>query len=175
MALLVTALGAFPASAGAGPHGLLTGFTDDEAFGGLGQAERQVALPHVRAAGGSVVRFTVSWTVVAPTAPPDVATARDPAWSGYHWGTVDAAIKDITAAGLQPLPVVYYAPAWAEGPGRPTVSRAAPAGSWRPSAEAYGNFAYAVATRYSGRFPDPSVAGATLPHQPAVGPPRTPL
>ena len=52
------------------------------------------------------------------------------------------------------------APAWAEGTRRPPSSDA---GTWRPSAQAFGRFARAVALRYSGRYPDPLHPGHVLP------------
>jgi hypothetical protein len=85
---------------------------------------------------------------VAPERPPTAADAVNPSWSGYRWGNVDAEVSDALAAGIQPLLLVNNAPAWAEGPDRPKVSRKAPFGSWRPSAVDFGRFAQAAARRY---------------------------
>jgi hypothetical protein len=61
------------------------------------------------------------------------------------------------------LLMMYAAPSWAEGAGRP--ANAIP-GSWRPDPAALGQFMGAVARRYSGAYPDPVVPGATLPQVP---------
>jgi hypothetical protein len=52
------------------------------------------------------------------------------------------------------------APTWAEGPNMP---KSATAGSWDPSATDFGQFAQAIATRYSGSFADPLNPGQMLP------------
>jgi hypothetical protein len=56
---------------------------------------------------------------------------------------------------------VGTAPTWAEGPGRPS-HEVAPPGSWKPYPRPFGEFARALATRYSGAF-DPPGAAPTLP------------
>jgi cellulase (glycosyl hydrolase family 5) len=150
--LLITAL----TSAGAAEtaharHGLLTGFTDIDAFQSLGPAQTQTAFAHARGAGGSVVRLAYSWRDVVTAEPPTAAAASDPSWSGYNWAPVDRAVREATAAGLRVLLSWTGAPDWAEGRGRPSLRRAPP-GTWRPSATDYGHFARAVALRYSGRY-----------------------
>jgi hypothetical protein len=141
-------------------HGLLTGFTDIDAFQTLSPAQTQTAFAHARGAGGSVVRLAYSWRGVAAAEPPTAAAAGDPSWSGYNWAPVDRAVREATAAGLTVLLSWTGAPDWAEGSGRPSLRRAPP-GSWRPSAADYGRFARAAALRYSGRYPDP--LGGVLP------------
>lgn len=47
--------------------------------------------------------------------------------------------------------MITGAPAFAEGPNRPSTSTALP-GTWRPRAGAIADFGHAIATRYSGRF-----------------------
>jgi hypothetical protein len=154
---VVLTLVAAPAAHGAG---LRLGFTDENAFARATDGDAALDLQRVAGAGGSVVRFELKWRAVAPAAPPDDATARDPGWSGYDWSGVDQTVRRIRAAGLDPLPIVHSAPAWAEGPGRATDARS---GTWNPSAAAYGAFAVALARRYSGTYPDPTGAGGALP------------
>jgi hypothetical protein len=159
-ALVLVALGS-PAAAGA-RGSLLTGFTDIAAYQGS-EATRQIALQHTVDARASLVRYSVTWAEIEPQRPPDRATARDPGWLGYRWDHVDAIVRDIAAAGLRPVPTFLVAPRWAEGPNRPRISARAPRGTWRPSPEAFGDFIYAMARRYSGQYPDPQRPGATLP------------
>ena len=54
--------------------------------------------------------------------------------------------------GLDVLFTVYRAPGFAEGPNRPPVNQQAPQGSWKIEPAELGDFATALATRYSGKF-----------------------
>src|SRR5204863_1426434 len=73
---------------------------------------------------------------------------------------LDVALRAAKAAGLDPLLVPFVAPDRAEAPGR---WRYATAGTWAPRPEALGDFATALARRYSGAFADPLLRGAALP------------
>lgn len=154
---------AWTASPQAAPHGLATGFNDFNAFQELQGSERALALQHARAADASIVRLLVSWSEVAPTAPPNIGATRDPGWVGYNWDATDSAIRAASAAGLKVLFSATAAPGWAEGPNRPPISASAPPGTWRPSPAAFGAFAQAAAKRYSGRYPDPDRPSSFLP------------
>ncbi|UUY02905.1 hypothetical protein LRS13_19795 [Svornostia abyssi] len=139
------------------------GFTDERTLQLGSTTDAGAGLANARTAGASVWRFQLSWREVAPTQPPNLATARDPGWEGYRWTRTDEHVRRLASAGLQPLPFVFGAPAWAEGSGRPEASRTVPVGVWKPNAAAYGAFATAVARRYSGTYPDPTRPGTTLP------------
>ena len=154
---------ALPVSGLAATHGLLTGFTDFDAFQNATAPDRDIAFQHARGAGASIIRFTWSWAAAAPHAPAKLADTRDPAWPGYDWGFVDAVTRQAVAAGLTPLFEATGAPSWAEGPNRPRVSAQAPAGTWKPSPAAFEAFAEAAARRYSGHYPDPQNPGQFLP------------
>jgi hypothetical protein len=119
-------------------------------------------LARARQAGASVWELGISWAGVSPTRPATLADARNPAWSGYRWSSTDAALRAIAATGMQTLAVINGAPAWAEGPNRPSTS-VAPTGTWDPSATWFGAFATALAKRYSGTFADPAAPGSDLP------------
>lgn len=58
-------------------------------------------------------------------------------------------MRAIVAHGLTPFLTVTGAPSFAEGPHRP---RSADPGSWKPDPKAFGQFARALASRYSGSF-----------------------
>ena len=120
----------------------------------------QVWLQRSAAVGADVVRIDVGWP--APNTPtrPAGFNPRNPADPDYNFTTADAAIRLATQAGLRVLITFTGAPLWAEGPGRPAN---AAAGSWRPLPSALEDYGVALATRYSGRFPDPSNPGQTLP------------
>jgi hypothetical protein len=95
-----------------------------------------------RRAGASIARIDAYWREIAPTKPLLPTNPNDVA---YKWGTLDAAVADANAAGLEPLLTVSLAPNWAEGPGR---EGSAPPGTWKPDDEEFGDFARALAARY---------------------------
>jgi hypothetical protein len=130
--------------AGAGP--LRTGFVDGSILG----PQRQRVLAQGRRAGASVIRIDLVWAAVAPQRRPAAFEATDPGDPAYNWSVFDRVITDAVAAGYDPLVGIAWAPAWAEGggPGDPGTRRVDPV--------AFGQFARAAATRYSGTF----VAGA---------------
>ncbi len=111
--------------------------------------------------GSQVVRVTVNWRSVAPPTPRADFVASDPSSFGYYWVPIDAAIRAYSAAGLRVLVDINRAPNWAEAPGGPALRVAD--GSWKPIPAAVGQFATAIATRYSGHFPDPLQPGRFLP------------
>jgi len=93
-------------------------------------------------AGASIARIDAFWREIAPNKPLVPTNPNDPA---YNWGTLDGAVADANARGLDPLLTVVLAPNWAEGPNR---AGNAPPGTWKPDAEAFGDFGQAVAARY---------------------------
>jgi hypothetical protein len=110
--------------------------------------------------GASLDRIDVFWSHIAPAHPAAGFEASNPASPGYEWATLDAAVREAQAVGMGVLFTVYRAPTWAEGTERP---KGANPGSWEPSSAAYGEFAEALARRYSGTFPDPADPTRTLP------------
>ncbi len=137
-------------------RGIETGFAD-YFFESEEAADRARLLDEALAAGAGLVRLEASWRGVAPEAPAD---PTDPADTAYDFAVIDAAVRDASARGLEPMLNVAGAPEWAEGAGRPD-SEIAPSGSWRPDAAALGEFATALARRYSGDFVPPG--GEALP------------
>lgn len=158
--------------------GLARGISDPTLIMSPDASVREQALSRMRAAGASVVRIPVEWRYIAGSMPPAGASsvadapalagasplagfdASDPASPAYDFARVDAAVRSTVAAGLTPLLVVTAAPDFAEAPHR--WSYAYP-GTWDPSPAAFGEFATALARRYSGVFPDPLTPGRALP------------
>lgn len=97
-------------------------------------------------AHAGVVRLHVFWRSAAPTEPTDPLNPADPA---YQWGTLDGSVTDAAERGLKVLLTITSVPDWAEGANRPGNVNP---GSWKPNPNAYGEFAQAVAERYSGDF-----------------------
>lgn len=159
-ALLVAAIvssfaGASPAAAKP-KQGLLRGLADT-ALTAADEQQQDLVFDEAVSAGAGVVRLNLSWRVVAGAVPP--ATPQNPADPSYQWGETDQAVREAAQRGLEVLFTITRAPDWAEGGGRP-AQNVAPAGTWRPDPGAYGAFAQATATRYSGSFPDPTGAGS---------------
>lgn len=115
----------------------------------LGQ---QVAL--MNRLGVQLFRVELVWSFVAPQEPGGAtynsATARDPNWSGYHWGRWDMIVRLATAAGMQVVPMVVYTPDWASGVHTTTTG----GGPSDPPLDAryYADFVTAAATRYKGQI-----------------------
>jgi hypothetical protein len=137
-----------PAAHAAG--GLELGLSDPEFNGGDPPTQALAFDRSVQAGAGSVLIF-VDWRAVAPATRPSGSSASNPGFAGYNWTSTDTAVRDAAARGLRILLVVTHAPAWAEGPGRPSLAEA-PAGTWKPNPSDVGDFTRAIATRYSGSF-----------------------
>jgi hypothetical protein len=143
----------------ASAQGLRVGFADG-LFTSSEVSLRSEWLGRAPDTGASLVRMNVSWAQIAPKNRPAGFEAENPASPGYEWATLDAAVREASAEGLGILFTVYRAPAWAEVEERP---KSANAGSWEPSAGAFGEFAQALARRYDGAFPDPTDPNRSLP------------
>jgi hypothetical protein len=156
-ALLCVVAMALPAVVTAQP--LRFGFADG-LFSSTESSVRSEWLRRSTNTGANVVRINVFWNEIAPQTPPPGFEATDPGSPGYVWAPLDEIVREADADGLEILFTVYKAPAWAEGEGRP---HSAASGSWEPSRTAYGEFAQALAKRYSGKYRDPATPTAPLP------------
>lgn len=137
--------GAYPILAPRGP--LRTAVFDGRAFSGPDAA---LAFERTRQAGARFARLSVDWSVVAPKTLPPHFDSSSPTAPQYDWSAVDGQVRGALAAGLQPVLDVGNAPTWAS---RGTGSRPQD-GPVRPSARDFGDFATAIARRYSGRMPN---------------------
>ena len=151
---------AAPAGAGAAQRGLALGFLDG--VFGADAPERSIWLARAADSGSDILRVDIGW--VAGTKPADPRNPADPA---YRFQRADAAIADATSRGMRVLASFTGAPPWAEGPGRPA---SAETGSWKPDPAALEGYGAAVATRYSGTYPDPVRPGRMLPRVTAFQP-----
>jgi hypothetical protein len=103
---------------------------------------RLEAMDRARSNNATMLRTIVDWSKVAPERP---AKATDPFDSAYVFGDVDEFVRNAQQRGLEVLITLWGTPSWANGGQKP---QAMP----RKVAD-FQNFARAVATRYSGRFP----------------------
>jgi hypothetical protein len=150
VALLAAA--AFAVSLAAGPppaeaRGLTTGFSEDNMFYSPDAATRSYWFGRAAAARTQIARVNLYWRKVVGSSPP--ANPTSPADPDYDFSKLDRAVKSAAAHHLQLMITVFGAPAWAEGKNRPS---SAPVGTWKPDPQAYGQFAQALAKRYSGHF-----------------------
>jgi hypothetical protein len=135
---------------------LTLGFTDTS----FGTASGTPWYQRSAAAGADMVRIDIGWPVTNSATRPAGFDARNPADPHYDFSGADAAIKQAVADGLTVLVVFNGAPRWAEGPHPPASVQD---GTWRPNPQAIEDYGVALATRYSGHFPDPADPGQTLP------------
>lgn len=136
-------------------RGIDVGLTD----GVFNGAERAPWLDRAQSARAESILLGASWAGIAPGVKPSREQARNPGFSGYSWADLDASVRATAARGMRPSFLVTGAPAWAEGRKRPSFEKAA-AGTWKPSPSKLGDFARAIAKRYSGSFDPDGVLGA---------------
>jgi hypothetical protein len=141
-------LGAALAAAGpAHARTLQIGIADDAALFEGGRVADDL-VEDWRQVGVDTARIQVSWARVAPSPDSAVAPAgfrgddhRDPR---YQWSHIDAAMVRLTRVGIKPILMMDGPPPlWASG----NPARRNP--RYRPSATAFANFAFAVASRYA--------------------------
>lgn len=140
----LVALLAAPAPGAHAAKPLATGFADFL----YSSDESDLWLGRTVDANAGIVRINLYWSSVATSEP---ASPRDPADPAYNFSQIDTAVRGAEDHGLDVLLTVLSAPSWAEGPNRPPTSEIRP-GAWKPDPDAYGDFAHAVATRYSGSY-----------------------
>ena len=116
-------------------------------------SERALWLDRSAEANSNIARININWAHVLQGQPTLPGNPADPV---YRLESVDQAVIDAAARGHEILITIFHAPAFAEGPNRPPQDNDRPAGSWKPDPTALGQFAEALATRYSGNFPSPS-------------------
>ncbi|MEZ5062915.1 MAG: hypothetical protein R2700_15655 [Solirubrobacterales bacterium] len=150
---VLAAIALVPSAASAAS--IKTGFADS-LFSDPRSGVRNSWLNTAQDEGAGLIRVTVNWRSVTANSRPTDQT--DPADPDYHWATLDRTVKSAEARGLDVMFLLNTAPRWAEGNDRPSNAQQ---GSWKPDSAAFGRFGTALATRYSGSYPDPE--GGTLP------------
>jgi hypothetical protein len=133
-----------------------TTLQDDAQFLHRPAAQVRATAHRVAALGADRVRLTAGWSAIAPRprsrrmpgAPFDGADSAT--YPKGSWAALDTAVKAADAAGLKVMiDVGFWAPRWAVSRGSPNGR-----GRYRPDPELFGDFATAVAHRYSGSFRD---------------------
>jgi Cellulase (glycosyl hydrolase family 5) len=138
VALAVMAAIATPASYAA--QRMWVGFHDDPSF--RWSSERQALVAKSADANATIMRLLVQWNVVAKTRP---ASAADPFDTAYNFDDIDEAVLAAQENDMEVLLTISGTPRWANGGKAPNVMP-------RRVGD-FTNFARAIASRYSGRFP----------------------
>ncbi len=119
--------------------------------------------------GAGMVRVFVPWSLITKnptsTTTPSNFDATDPgAYPAGAWERWDTVVRDAKQLGIAvDFTIAGGAPRWADGRGIPSSAANNPYRAWYPSASKFGQFVRAVATRYSGTYPDPDNPGSDLP------------
>ena len=138
------------------------GFVDDVWFDGTQDGvSTQTWLANTRKTGAKIVQIEVDWTGIEPNAPAPGASLTNPAAPQFDFSSLDQRVQEIVSAGLTPVLLVTDAPQWAEGAGGSAALEAT--GGYKPNAKAFGALGQALATRYSGHYPNPAEPGKMLP------------
>jgi hypothetical protein len=128
VALLATAL---PAQASVGAQ---FGIQDDAwLMYGPGTLDERIST--LQGLGAGIVRVTLRWDQVAPTAPSQPTNPDDPA---YRWGVYGTTLDALHASGIPVLVTLYGSPRWANGGQSPT----------HLPQSGFGEFAAAAAARF---------------------------
>src|SRR5262245_1385900 len=133
---------ALQVSAAQAARGFATGLYDGD-FADGDTSTQTTAFDRAAQARANYTLVYVDWSRVAPYSRPVGFVPTNPADPNYNWATVDAAVRDASARGLTVMLAVVRAPAWAEGPGRPSQD-VAPVGTWRPNPVDVGEFSRAI-------------------------------
>jgi hypothetical protein len=163
-ALLACALAAGLTTSAQAHRAFQMGIYDPTAASGAAGAP--LNFDRMRDAGAGLTRVTVEWKGVVPNTADKPAgfDTRNPADPNYAWGSLDAFVRAAVARGLDPVVTSTGAPAWAEGnSAADRKRRTGDVATFNPNPAEYGNFGFAMATRYSGSFPDPANPGTNLP------------
>jgi Cellulase (glycosyl hydrolase family 5) len=138
VALAVTAAIATPASYAA--QRMWVGFHDDPSF--RWSSERQALVAKSAGTNATIMRLLVQWNIVAKTRP---ANAADPFDTAYNFDDIDEAVLAAQGDDMEVLLTISGTPRWANGGKTPNVMP-------RRVGD-FTDFARAIASRYSGRFP----------------------
>jgi hypothetical protein len=133
------------------------GFTDDVWFDAIGAQW----MPKTVVSGAKVALLEIDWSNVQASAPTRGEDPTSPSDPNYNFGYIDDVLRKFAGSGISAAFLVTAAPTWAEQPGGPADEEAA--GAYKPNAAALGQFATALAARYSGSYPDPQHPGRVLP------------
>jgi Cellulase (glycosyl hydrolase family 5) len=130
---------AFPVAASAYPR-MLIGFQDDPSF--RWRDDRANVFDLAERANAGIARTTVYWSRIAESKPTD---ATNPFDSAYVFDDLDEFVRSAGMHGMEVMLTIWGTPSWANGGKGQNYAPTSPS--------SLQNFARALATRYSGRYP----------------------
>ncbi|MFT4034465.1 MAG: hypothetical protein QM679_02690 [Patulibacter sp.] len=141
------------------------GISDGRVLASADPQLRAAGIGVAHAVGARIGRIPIGWSSVSTsegfTRPTTAGVPlSEPSSPGYRWERIDAAVRDLAAAGLVPVAYFTAAPLWAQSAPRYVY---AAHGTWAPRPADLADFASAVARRYDGSYPDPLYPGHPLP------------
>jgi hypothetical protein len=141
------------------------GIYDPVAASGM-QPDAGINFARMKDSNATLTRINIEWRSIVTNSPtkPAGMDARNPADGNYNWSGLDAFVRSAAANGLEPIITTSAAPDWAEGNSASDhAKRQGDPGTYNPNPRDYADLGTALATRYSGKFPDPSNPGQNLP------------
>jgi Cellulase (glycosyl hydrolase family 5) len=139
LVLVLSAAAALAAPTALAAERMWIGFHDDPSFRWV--KNRSSRIESSAKEGATVMRLLVHWNRTAVTRPADGSDPFDPA---YYFDDLDEAIRTAQRNDMEVVLTLHGTPRWANGSQTPNVMP-------RRVAD-FGEFARAIASRYSGRF-----------------------
>jgi Cellulase (glycosyl hydrolase family 5) len=139
LVIVLSVLAAFTAPAAVAAERMWIGFHDDPSFRWVN--DRMARVEGASQKNATIMRLLVQWNLVARTRPSNPTSSLDRA---YNFDDIDEAVRAAQNHDQEVILTLSGTPRWANGGKNPNVMP-------RRVAD-FGNFARAVASRYSGRF-----------------------
>ncbi|HEX3616221.1 MAG TPA: hypothetical protein VHU61_06770 [Solirubrobacteraceae bacterium] len=112
-------------------------------------------------AGAGIVEVEVDWGSYEPKPPLPGVSATDSGSADYsNWSGLDPTVETLEANNLKVMFLVTDAPTWADSG---TASQLTDSEGYDINMTALENFMRALAGRYAGSYPDPTIPGVNLP------------
>lgn len=139
LVIVLSVLAGLAAPAAMAAERMWVGFHDDPSFRWVG--DRKSRVQGASQTNATIMRLLVQWNLAAKTRPSNPTSSFDPA---YNFDDIDEAVRAAQENDQEVILTLSGTPRWANGGKNPNVM---------PTRVAdFGNFARAIASRYSGRF-----------------------
>ena len=139
LVIVLSVFAALAAPAAMAAERMWVGFHDDPSFRWVG--DRKSRVQGASQKNATIMRLLVQWNLVARNRP---SSPTDPFDSAYNFDDIDEAVRAAQENDQEVILTLSGTPRWANGGKNPNVM---------PTRVAdFGNFARAIASRYSGRF-----------------------
>ena len=139
LVIVLSVLAGLAAPAAVAAERMWVGFHDDPSFRWVG--DRKSRVQGASQTNATIMRLLVQWNLAAKSRPSNPTNHLDPA---YNFDDIDEAVRAAQENDQEVILTLSGTPRWANGGKSPNVM---------PTRVAdFGNFARAIASRYSGRF-----------------------